>query len=112
MFWATLLMSPFVLVVVQSSEQCKTTYSKRGRYLRGHVILSENLEDIGKCYVKCLKDHRCKSINFHLDELLCELNDGDRYTHPWDYVVKKNHAYSDYPPKVCVRHVLTINFNN
>ena len=112
MFWATLLMSSFVFVVVHSSQQCKTTYSKRGRCLKGHVISSENLENIGKCYVKCLKDHRCKSINFHLDELLCELNDGDRYTHPWDYVVKKNHAYSDYPPKVCVRLVLTINFNN
>jgi len=45
-------------------------------------------------------NQRCKSINFHFGELHCELNDADRYTHPWDYVLKKDHSYSDYPVKV------------
>ncbi|KAL9965819.1 hypothetical protein ACROYT_G029675 [Oculina patagonica] len=52
------------------------------------------------CYVRCSKDQRCKSINFLIGNLLCELNDADRYTHPWDYVLKKDHIYSDYPVKV------------
>jgi len=87
------------LVVVHSTKQCKATYSVTGRYLKGHVISSENVENFGVCYGKCSKDQRCKSINFHFGELLCELNDADRYTHPWDYVLKKNLAYNDYPVK-------------
>ena len=93
------------VVVVHSTKQCKATHLVTGRYLKGHVISSENVENIGVCYGKCSKNQRCKSINFHFDELLCELNDADRYTHPWDYVLKKNLAYNDYPIKVCIRYV-------
>jgi len=98
-------MSSLVFTVVQSTQQCRSTHTVWGRYLKGHVISSENVANIGLCYVRCSKDQRCKSINFHLDNLLCELNDADRFTHSWDYVLKKDHAYSDNPGKVCVRHV-------
>ena len=103
MFWPSLLMSSLAFAVVQSMQQCRSTYSKRGHYLKDHVISSENVENIGVCYIKCSKDRRCKSINFHIDNLLCELNDADRFTHPWDYVLKKDHAYAYCPGKVCVR---------
>ncbi|KAL9965821.1 hypothetical protein ACROYT_G029670 [Oculina patagonica] len=101
MFWLPLLMSS--LVVVHSTKQCqkdKSTVSIWGRYLKGHVISSENVKNIGMCYIQCSKDQRCKSINFLIGDLLCELNDADRHTHPWDYVLKKDHVYSDYPVKV------------
>jgi len=49
--------------------------------------------------VECTADPRCKSINFRFEDLLCELNDADRYTHPWDYGSKEGHGYSDYPYK-------------
>ena len=39
----------------------------------------------------------CKSINFRLESLHCELNDADKSTHPWDYGPSKRHVYSDYP---------------
>lgn len=99
-FWLSLLTSTFV--VVQSTQQCRSTYSVWGRYLKDHVILSENVKNIGVCYIQCSMNQRCKSINFKFGHLLCELNDADRYTHPWDYVPMKDQAYSDYPVKVCV----------
>ena len=99
MFGLSLLAS--TLVVVQSTQQCRST-SVRGRYLKDHVILSENVKKIGMCYIQCSMNQRCKSINFHFGDLLCELNDADRYTHPWDYVLKEEQAYSEYPVKVCV----------
>ena len=105
MFMSLLLMSSLVFAVTESTQQCRSSYSKRGRYLKGHVISSENVANIGVCYIKCSKDHRCKSINFHFDNLLCELNDADRFTHPCDYVLKKDYAYTSYPSKVCVRDV-------
>lgn len=98
-------MLSLVFAVVQSTQQCRSTYSKRGRYLKGHVISSENVKNIGVCYIKCSKDHRYKSINFYFDNLLCELNDAYRFTRPWDYVLKKDYAYTSYLGKVCVRDV-------
>ena len=100
MFWLSLLTSTFVLV--QSTQQCRSTYSVWGRYLKDHIILSENVKTVGVCYIQCSMNQRCKSINFNFGHLLCELNDADRYTHPWDYVLMKDQAYSDYPVKVCV----------
>ena len=100
MFW--LLLSMSFLAVVHSTKQCKATYSVWGRYLKGHVISSENVKNIGVCYIQCSMDQRCMSINFHFGDFICELNDADRYTHPWDYVLIKDHAYSEYPVKVCV----------
>ena len=100
MFWLSLLTSTFV--AIQSTQQCRSTYSVWGRYLKDHVILSENVKNIGVCYIQCSMNQRCKSINFNFGNLLCELNEADRYTHPWDYELKKDHAYSDYPVKVCV----------
>ena len=97
------------VVVVHSTKQCRSTYSVWERYLKGHVISSENVKNIGVCYIQCSMDQRCKSINFHFGDLLCELNDADRYTHPWDYVLKKDHAYGDYPAKVCVCYVFLFN---
>jgi len=98
----SLLLSMSSLAVVHSTKQCKATYSVWGRYLRGHVMSSEKVKNIGVCYFRCSMDHRCRSINFHFGNLHCELNDADRYTHPWDYVLIQDHAYSDYPVKVCI----------
>ena len=95
--------SLFVAHATKQCQQCNSTYSVWRRYLKDHVILSENVKNIGMCYVGCSKDQRCKSVNFNVENLLCELNDANRHTHPWDYVLKKGHVYSDYPVKVCVR---------
>ncbi|XP_078380816.1 uncharacterized protein LOC144663674 [Oculina patagonica] len=109
MFWLPLVMSS--LVVVHSTKQCqkdKSTVTIWGRYLKGHVISSENVKNIGMCYMQCSMDQRCKSINFLIGDLPCELNDADRHTHPWDYVLKKDHSYIDYPVKVPFReYVMT-----
>ena len=92
MLWLSLFTSTFV--VVQSTQQCRSTYSVWGRYLKDHVMSSENVKNIGMCYIQCSMNHRCRSINFHFGNLLCELNNADRYTHPWDYVLINDHAYS------------------
>ena len=107
--WLLLFMS--LLVLVNSSRQCgESTYSIWGRHLKGHVISTLNVKSIGMCYVECSKDPRCKSINFHIRDLICELNDADRHAQPWDYLLKKENVYSDYPVKV--RSLLYLNFQN
>ena len=78
MFWLPLVMSS--LFVVDSTQRCKSTHTVLGRYLKSHVISSENVKNIGMCYVSCLRDQRCESINFHFGDLLCELNNANRHT--------------------------------
>ncbi|KAL9965836.1 hypothetical protein ACROYT_G029690 [Oculina patagonica] len=107
MFWLPLLMS--LLVVVHSTKQCQTgksTLSVWGRYLKDHVFSSENVKNIGMCCIQCSMDQRCKSINFLIGHLLCELNDADRHTHPGDYVLKRDHTYMDYTVKVPYKEFL------
>ena len=114
----------FILLVTSTtSQQCsKAVRSIKGKYLTGHVISSGNADGLGDCLIKCAEDPRCKSVNFGFKDLLCELNDADRYTHPWDYGSREGHAYSDYPFKVktcsefeirCLKRLVlfTINFN-
>ena len=95
-------------------QQCsRPVRSIKGKYLSGHVMLNRSADGLGDCLINCSFNPRCKSINFRFKDLLCELNEADRYTHPWDYWSKEGHAYSDYPFKVittqgrCHKHVMT-----
>ena len=90
-----------VFITSSGSQGCTgAVRSITGKYLSGHVISSGSSDGLGDCLVKCAEDSRCKSINFRFKDLSCELNDADRYTHPWDYRSREGHAYSDYPFKV------------
>ena len=95
-----LLMSSFLIVV--SAQQCRTTYSSSGSHLKGHVMSTNNVKNMGKCLDTCKKDQQCRSMNVKSRRLDCELNNADRPTHPWDYEFKDGYAYSDYPAKVSV----------
>ena len=91
----------FILITTSSSQRCsKPVRSIKGSYLTGHVISNGSTDGLGDCLVECTAHPRCKSINFRFEDLLCELNDADRYTHPWDYGSKEGHGYSDNPYKV------------
>lgn len=89
----------FVTMVTCASQQCQeAAYSQREQYLKGHEIWSGSASHIGDCLVKCSNEPRCKSINVLFKGLICELNDADRFTHPWDYRPGSLlQAYSDYP---------------
>ena len=90
-----------------ASQQCsKPVRSIKGKYLTGHVISNGSADGLGDCLFECSTDPRCKSINFRFQDVFCELNGADRYTHPWDYGSKEGHAYSDYPYKVNHRFFL------
>jgi len=73
------------LVTLVSAQQCRTTYSTWGRYLKGHVMATNNVKNMGKCLDTCKKDQQCRGMNFQFRRLDCEWNNADRHTHPWDY---------------------------
>ena len=43
----------------------------------------------------CRNEFRCKSLNFRLKDKSCDLNDGDKYTHPEDYGPQEGSVYMD-----------------
>ena len=98
MKWILLLMLSLLIVV--STQQCQTTYSILERYLKGHVVSTHNVKDHGHCLILCSEDQRCQSINFQARYLVCELNDADRHSHPWDYEFKDGYTYAGFISKV------------
>ena len=88
----------FLIIFVDSSSSLgcsEPVRSVKGKYLKDHVISSGSAAGLGDCLVECLFVPRCESINFRFKDFLCELNDANRYTHPWDYGSSEEHAYSD-----------------
>ena len=90
-----------LLVVVTSSvtdslKQCTPDVSTvSNHYLKNHVMSTGIVSDIYECVTQCSLDISCKSINFHLSKMSCDLNAADRYSHPQDYVMNPQYLYMD-----------------
>ena len=96
-----LMFSLVVFSIPSVPQQCnRAVRSIKGMYLSGHVMSNGSADGVGDCLVDCSLHPRCKNINFRFKDLLCQLNEADRHTHPWNYRSRGGHAYSDYPFKV------------
>ena len=71
------------------------TYSVYGHSLSSHVNSSKISSSLLDCVLMCRNEFRCKSLNFRLKDKSCDLNDGDRYTHPEDYGPQEGSVYMD-----------------
>ena len=77
--------------------QCNTTSSVQNYRLKDHVLLERRAESIFECIKACDKDGTCRSINYKLSGLVCQLNKADAYTAPHSYVPTKGYVYGDNP---------------
>ena len=71
------------------------TYSVYGHSLSSHVNSTRLSYSLSDCVLMCRNKFRCKSLNFRLKDKSCDLNDGDRYTHPEDYGPQEGSVYMD-----------------
>ena len=71
------------------------TYSVYGRGLSSHVSSTRISSSLSDCVLMCRNEFRCKSLNFRLKDKSCDLNEGDRYTHPEDYGPQEGSVYID-----------------
>ena len=72
-----------------------STYSVYGHSLSSHVNSTRISSSLSDCVLMCRNEFRCKSLNFRLKDKSCDLNDGDRYTHPEDYGPQEGSVYMD-----------------
>ena len=81
---------------LQALEQCQVqALSVYGHRLADHVISTRICSSLSACVMMCSYDFRCKSLNFRLVDMSCDLNDADRFTHPGDYGPKYGFVYMD-----------------
>ena len=82
--------------VHQALQQCSdSTYSVYGYSLSSNVNATRISSSLSACVMMCRNEFRCKSLNFRLKDKSCDLNDGDRYTHPEDYGPQEGSVYMD-----------------
>ena len=80
----------------ESLQPCSgSTYSVHGHSLSSHVNSTRISSSLSDCVLMCRNEFRCKSLNFRLKDKSCDLNDGDRYTHPGDYGPQEGSVYMD-----------------
>ena len=77
----------------EALEHC--TFSVYSHSLSSHVMSTRISSSLSECVMMCRNEFRCKSLNFRLKDKSCDLNDGDRYTHPENYGPQEGSVYMD-----------------
>ena len=95
------------------ASSCKPASSSiRGKVLKNHIIKTGSAERIDGCFKQCMGHSGCHSINFYLEERLCELNDQTHASHP-EYMKEEplgNYMVNDFRPATNTPTAKTISF--
>ena len=84
----------FYAQLSQAIKQCRrSTYSEYGHHLSRHVVSTQKTSSITECVMICSSESRCKSLNIHLKDQACDLNDAHKHTHPKDFGPKEGSVY-------------------
>ena len=79
--------------VTQSNE----TSSVPNYRLKDYVLVERREESIFECIKACDKHGTCRSVNYKLSGLVCQLNKADAHTAPQSYFPAKGYVYGDNP---------------
>lgn len=74
-----ILFIPLIIYVMIFLSSCTPlsagcSSSIQGVFLRNHVINTAVLNDAASCYYFCKDIHICQSLNYHIKERICEVN--------------------------------------
>ena len=101
LFVATVLIASVGIASSCHELQCNETSSSPNFRLMGHGFKQGRVETISACIRECDKETKCRSINFKLMGLLCELNKADVHIAAHKYIPAKGFVYANNPwPKV------------
>ena len=74
---------------------CNETSSVQNYRLYDHVLLERRAESIFECIKTCDKHRTCRSVNYKLSGLVCQLNKADVHIAPHSYIPTKGYVYGD-----------------
>jgi len=77
--------------------QCNESSSVRNYRLKNYVLVERREESIFECIKACNKHGTCRSVNYKLSGLVCQLNKADADTAPQSYIPAKGYVYGGNP---------------
>ena len=73
--------------------KCKSQVSAFQKALQGHTYDTFKVNSLYVCVRRCDKEGKCQSINFVIDESICELNKQSKEARPDNYVTDPRRIY-------------------
>ena len=81
-------------VSVTSAQTCSgAVLSVSGMMLKGHTFNKTKVRNWPQCIKACNDDIRCQSLNYAIDEGICELNKRTKDAKPEDFVPDRHRSY-------------------
>ena len=77
--------------------QCNETSSVQNYRLKDYVLLERREQSIFECIKACDKHGNCRSVNYKLSGLVCQLNKADAHIARHSYIPTKGYVYADNP---------------
>ena len=78
---------------MNSSVSCGSERSIYGMMLRGHAFKKSRAERVTECVMACNNGAICQSVNYIINEDVCESNNRTKKAAPDDLVPHKNRIY-------------------
>ena len=85
-------------VSVTAAQTCSGAFSSvSGMMLRGCTFNKTQVRNWPQCIMACNNDIRCQSLNYAINEGICELNKRTKEAKPEDFVPARHRAYMTRP---------------
>ncbi|KAL9989353.1 hypothetical protein ACROYT_G003894 [Oculina patagonica] len=78
---------------VKAAGQCGSQSSNYGGALKLHTFDKFKVSSPDVCITGCQNEARCQSINYVMEESICELNNRSKETRPDDYITDQKRIY-------------------
>ena len=79
--------------LMNSSVSCRSERSIYGMMLHGHTFKKTRAESLTECVMACNNGAMCQSVNYIINEDVCELNNRTKEARPDDLVPHENSIY-------------------
>lgn len=83
----------FMMTYVKAAGQCGSQSSIYGSALKLHTFHKFKVKSPDVCTKRCENERKCRSINYVMEESICELNYRSKETRPGDYVTDPRRFY-------------------
>ncbi|XP_031549487.1 uncharacterized protein LOC116287020 [Actinia tenebrosa] len=91
-----------VTLATTAASQCLQIHSVKGNKLIDHVFKRNAGIDLMRCFQNCKADRQCQSINFKVNESVCEFNNRTREARPLYFVAVDEWLYFNNPYRTLV----------
>lgn len=92
--FATVFLVLYQAVSVTAAKTCSgAVLSVSGMMLRGNTFNKTQVRNWPQCIRACNNDIRCQSLNYAINEGICELNNRTKEAKPGDFVPARHRAY-------------------